>query len=214
MPDLALAPKTRSSTYSATLARRDHNPRVGGSIPSSGMAGYKAKCAAPETAFCVRGHEASVLIGVQLEAAGRSDDRAVVADRRRPSWTAALHEKQRREILAQMLSSARVAPTLAVNDLERARRFYEEKLGFEVEVQVAETVRYRCGHGTGLAIFERPMTPVDRTVAAFEVQDIEAEVDDLRANGVEVEGVITLDSGVRRAFFKDPDGNIIGMRQI
>jgi catechol 2,3-dioxygenase-like lactoylglutathione lyase family enzyme len=115
---------------------------------------------------------------------------------------------------AQMLSSARVAPTLAVNDLEPARRFYEEQLGLEVEVQVAETVRYRCGHGTGLAIFERPMTPVDRTVAAFEVQDIEAEVDDLRANGVEVEGVITLDSGVRRAFFKDPDGNIIGMRQI
>jgi catechol 2,3-dioxygenase-like lactoylglutathione lyase family enzyme len=105
-----------------------------------------------------------------------------------------------------MLSSAPVAATLAVNDLERARRFYEEDLGFEVEVQVAETVRYRCGSGTGL--------PIDRTVAAFEVADIEAEVADLRNRGVEVEGVITLASGVRRAFFKDPDGNIIGMRQI
>jgi catechol 2,3-dioxygenase-like lactoylglutathione lyase family enzyme len=113
-----------------------------------------------------------------------------------------------------MLSSARAAPTLAVNDLERARRFYEDKLGFEAEAQVAETVRYRCGGGTGLAIFERPMTPVDRTVAAFEVPDIEAEVADLRSRGVEVEGVITLDSGARRAFFKDPDGNIIGMRQV
>jgi catechol 2,3-dioxygenase-like lactoylglutathione lyase family enzyme len=113
-----------------------------------------------------------------------------------------------------VLSSARVAPTLAVNDLERARRFYEDKLGFEVEAQVAGTVRYRCGGGTGLAIFERPMTPIDRTVAAFEVADIEAEVADLRSRGVEVEGVITLDSGVRRAFFKDPDGNIIGMRQV
>lgn len=113
-----------------------------------------------------------------------------------------------------MLSNAPVAPTLAVNDLERARRFYEEKLGFEVEAQVAETVRYRCGNGTGLAIFERPMTPIDRTVAAFEVADIETEVTDLRSRGVEVEGVITLPSGVRRAFFKDPDGNLIGMRQI
>ena len=75
-----------------------------------------------------------------------------------------------------MLSNAPVSPTLAVNDLERARRFYEEKLGFEVEAQVAETVRYRCGNGTGLAIFERPMTPIDRTVAAFEVEDIETEV--------------------------------------
>lgn len=113
-----------------------------------------------------------------------------------------------------MLSSAPVAPTLAVNDLERARRFYEEALGFEVEAEVAETVRYRCGSGTGLAIFERPMTPTDRTVAAFEVSDIEAEVAELRSRGVEVEGVITLDSGVHRAFFKDPDGNIIGMRQL
>ena len=113
-----------------------------------------------------------------------------------------------------MLSNAPVAPTLAVNDLKRARRFYEEKLGFEVEAQVAETVRSRCGNGTGLAIFERPMTPMDRTVAAFEVADIETEVGDLRSRGVEVEGVITLGGGVRRAFFKDPDGNIIGMRQI
>ena len=113
-----------------------------------------------------------------------------------------------------MLSNEPVAPTLAVNDLDRARSFYEEKLGFEVEAQVAETVRYRCGCGTRLAIFERPMTPVDRTVAAFEVADIEAEVAELRSKGVEVEGVVTLNSGVRRAFFKDPDGNIIGMRQI
>ena len=113
-----------------------------------------------------------------------------------------------------MLSSSPVAATLAVNDLERARRFYEDKLGLEVEVQVAGTVRYRCGRGTGISIFERPMAPIDRTVAAFEVEDIEAEVADLRSKGVEVEGVITLDSGVRRAFFSDPDGNIIGMRQI
>jgi catechol 2,3-dioxygenase-like lactoylglutathione lyase family enzyme len=96
-----------------------------------------------------------------------------------------------------MLSSAPVAPTLAVNDLERARRFYEDKLGFEVEVQAAETIRYRCGNGTGLAIFERPMTPIDRTVAAFEVVDIEAEVVELRSRGVEVEGVIMLATASR-----------------
>ena len=58
------------------------------------------------------------------------------------------------------------------------------------------------------------MIPVDRTVAAFEVADIEAEVAYLRSRGVDVEGVITLASGVRRAFFNDPDGNIIGMRQL
>jgi catechol 2,3-dioxygenase-like lactoylglutathione lyase family enzyme len=113
-----------------------------------------------------------------------------------------------------MLSDARVAPTLAVSDIERARRFYEDKLGLEVEAVVAETIRYSCGDGTGLALFERPMEPIDRTVAAFEVEDIESEVAELRSRGVEIEGIVALPSGVQRAFFKDPDGNIIGMRQL
>jgi catechol 2,3-dioxygenase-like lactoylglutathione lyase family enzyme len=113
-----------------------------------------------------------------------------------------------------MLSDARVAPTLAVSDMARARRFYEHVLGLTPEAEVAGTVRYGCGGGTGLALFERAMKPIDRTVAAFEVEDIEAEVDELRGRAVEVEGVITLPSGIKRAFFKDPDGNIIGMRQL
>ena len=113
-----------------------------------------------------------------------------------------------------MLSNLRVVPTLAVSDLDRARRFYEERLGLTVEADVVGTVRYSCGGDTALAIFERPMEPVDRTVAAFEVEDIEAEVNELRGRGVEVEDIITLPSGIKRAFFKDPDGNVIGMRQL
>jgi catechol 2,3-dioxygenase-like lactoylglutathione lyase family enzyme len=113
-----------------------------------------------------------------------------------------------------MLANARVVPTLAVSDIEQARHFYEGRLGFEAEAVVEGTVRYGCGGGTGLAIFERLMEATDRTVAAFEVDDIEQEVRDLRERDVEVEGIITLPSGVRRAFFKDPDGNVIGMRQL
>jgi catechol 2,3-dioxygenase-like lactoylglutathione lyase family enzyme len=113
-----------------------------------------------------------------------------------------------------MLADAPVVPTLAVSDIERARQFYEGKLGFEAEAVVAGTVRYGCGGGTGLAIFERPMEAVDRTMAAFEVDDIEQEVRELRERDVEVEGIITLPSGVQRAFFKDPDGNVIGIRQL
>ena len=107
-----------------------------------------------------------------------------------------------------------VVATLAVSDMDRARRFYEEMLGLEVEADLVGTVRYSCGGGTALAIFERPMEPVDRTVAAFEVDDIEAEVRDLRERGVEVEGIIPVPGGVKRAFFKDPDGNVIGMREL
>jgi catechol 2,3-dioxygenase-like lactoylglutathione lyase family enzyme len=113
-----------------------------------------------------------------------------------------------------MLSNARIAPTLAVTDMDRARRFYEDKLGLDVEAEVAETIRYRCGAGTGLALFERPMEPVDHTVAAFEVDDIESEVAELRGRGVDVEGIVALPTGIQRAFFKDPDGNVIGMRQL
>jgi catechol 2,3-dioxygenase-like lactoylglutathione lyase family enzyme len=113
-----------------------------------------------------------------------------------------------------MLSNARVVPTLAVTNMERARHFYEDGLGLAVEADVVGTVRYSCGGGTALAIFERPMEPIDRTVAAFEVEDIEGEVNELRGRGVDVEGVINLPGGVKRAFFSDPDGNVIGMRQL
>ena len=113
-----------------------------------------------------------------------------------------------------MLSDARVVPILAVSDMERARRFYEEVLGLAVEADVVGTVRYSCGGGTALAIFERPTEPLDRTVAAFEVEDIEGEASELRERGVEVGDIITMPTGVKRAFFNDPDGNVIGMRQL
>lgn len=113
-----------------------------------------------------------------------------------------------------MLADARVVPTLAVSDLDRARRFYEDGLGLVVEAEVGETVRFRCGGGTALAIFKRPMEPIDRTVAAFEVDDIEREVEELADRGVVVEEIITLPNGLKRAFFSDPDGNVIGMRQL
>ena len=114
-----------------------------------------------------------------------------------------------------MLEDAKVVPTLPVSSLERARHFYEDKVGLtRIEDEVEGTVRYRCGGGTGLALFERPTEPLDRTVAAWEVEDIEKEVEDLRSRGVSVDGVITLPSGVKRAFFSDPDGNVLGIRQL
>ena len=114
-----------------------------------------------------------------------------------------------------MLEDAKVVPTLPVSSLERARRFYEDKVGLtRIEDEVEGTIRYGCGGGTGLALFERPTQPLDRTVAAWEVQDIEKEVELLRSRGVRVDDVITLPSGVKRAFFSDPDGNVLGIRQL
>jgi catechol 2,3-dioxygenase-like lactoylglutathione lyase family enzyme len=114
-----------------------------------------------------------------------------------------------------VLEDARVVPTLPVSSMERARRFYEDKVGLtRIEADAEGTIRYGCGGGTGLALFERPTEPLDRTVAAWEVDDIEKEVAELRHRGVSVDGVITLPSGVKRAFFSDPDGNVLGIRQL
>ena len=52
-----------------------------------------------------------------------------------------------------MLSNMPVVATLAVSDMDRARRFYEETLRLEVEADLVGTVRYSCGRGTALAIF-------------------------------------------------------------
>ena len=114
-----------------------------------------------------------------------------------------------------MLEDARVVPTLPVSNMERARRFYEDKVGLSrIEEEVEGTIRYGCGGGTALALFERPTEPLDRTVAAWEVVDIDMEVEELRSRGVSVDGVTTLPSGVKRAFFGDPDGNLLGIRQL
>jgi len=114
-----------------------------------------------------------------------------------------------------MLQDAKVVPTLPVSSLERARRFYEDKVGLtRIEDEVEGTIRYGCGGGTSLALFERPTEPLDRTVAAWEVEDIEKEVELLRSRGVSVEDLITLPSGVKRVFFSDPDGNVLGIRQL
>lgn len=114
-----------------------------------------------------------------------------------------------------MLEDPRVVPTLPVSSMPRARRFYEDKVRLtRIEAEAEGTIRYGCGGGTGLALFERPTEPLDRTAAAWEVEDIEKEVEELRSRGVIIDGVITLPSGVKRAFFRDPDGNVLGIRQL
>jgi hypothetical protein len=56
--------------------------------------------------------------------------------------------------------------------------------------------------------------PRSRSIAPSEVQDIQKEVEELRSRGIGVDGVITLPSGVKRAFFSDPDGNVLRIRQL
>lgn len=110
--------------------------------------------------------------------------------------------------------------TVAVTDLDRSRKFFEEQLGLPVLEAMPFAVRFGAGGGTQLSV-RRGQPNVDQTVAHFEVEDIEAEVRQLIARGVafqEYETPKTIDfiaqiGQARGAWFKDPDGNVFGLRQ-
>lgn len=128
-----------------------------------------------------------------------------------------------------MLASALVCATLPTTDLERAKRFYEEKLGLtEEDFGVEGGVFYRGGGGTMFRVYERPPehTAAQHTVAVFLVEDLEDEMSELRRRGVSFEeydlpqlktenGVYSdVQSGFKGSWVKDPDGNVLGLTQI
>jgi len=126
-----------------------------------------------------------------------------------------------------MLKNASVAPTLPAVDLKRARKFYEEKLGLKVvKEDPSPGITFQAGNNTMIYVYQRGATKADHTVASFSVNDVEAEVRELQAKGVKFEeynlpgmgiktskGVATVD-GFKVAWFKDTEGNILGISNI
>jgi predicted enzyme related to lactoylglutathione lyase len=124
-----------------------------------------------------------------------------------------------------MLSNAPISPTLPAVDIERAKKFYTEKVGLkEAEAQEPGGVTFECGQGTHLYIYQRPAIKVEHTLASFMVADLEAEMSDLRSRGVVFEeydfpGLKTVNGvanmqGFKAAWFKDSEGNIVGIGQM
>ncbi len=122
-----------------------------------------------------------------------------------------------------MLGATMVVPTLPVTDLERSRAFYAGALGLEVLWENPVSIRLRCGEQSEVSIFRRPATVTEHTLAHFEVTDIEATVAELEARGVPfldyTEGPLVTTGHIaqlgpaRGAWFRDPDGNTLGLRQ-
>ena len=122
-----------------------------------------------------------------------------------------------------MLTATMVVPTLPVTDLERAKRFYGETLGLTLLWDNPASARFRCGEVSELSVFKRPSTSTEHTLAHFEVTDIEAAVRDLESKGVsfldydegplKTTGHIAQVGPARGAWFQDPDGNTLGVRQ-
>jgi catechol 2,3-dioxygenase-like lactoylglutathione lyase family enzyme len=125
-----------------------------------------------------------------------------------------------------MLANARVCADVPTADLKRARRFYEETLGLKVaRSEERRGVYYKAGGGTMLNLYERPQSAAEHTVATFLVENLDKVMSDLRKRGVSFEdydepdlktenGVYSDDTGFKVAWFKDPDGNTLGLEQL
>jgi catechol 2,3-dioxygenase-like lactoylglutathione lyase family enzyme len=122
-----------------------------------------------------------------------------------------------------MITATMVVATVPVTDLERAKTFYGETLGLTLLWETPVAVRFRCGEVSEVSVFKRPPTTTEHTLAHFEVADIEAVVAALEGAGVEfldyTEGPLTTTGHIaqlgpaRGAWFRDPDGNTLGIRQ-
>ena len=124
-----------------------------------------------------------------------------------------------------MLHSRRPHPTIPASDLARARAWYSEKLGFTTDQDEAAAVLYHDGHDQLFLLFSSPDAGTARhQLAAWDVDDLEAEVTELRARGVEFEeydqpGLRTVDGIAvtpvgKAAWFKDSEGNVLTMTQL
>jgi catechol 2,3-dioxygenase-like lactoylglutathione lyase family enzyme len=121
-----------------------------------------------------------------------------------------------------MLESAKAIATIAVSDLERAKGFYGGTLGLKLLDERFDGVRYGGGEGTWLLVYPSQFAGTAKnTCMSFEVADLTTAMKELRDAGVVFEeydfpGLKTVDGvaeigGVKGAWFKDPDGNILAL---
>lgn len=124
------------------------------------------------------------------------------------------------------LTGAAASAVLPVEDYARAKAFYQDKVGFEVQdAPEQEGMGFiLTGGGTRVLLYQRERTKAEHTVLGFEVDDIESVVSDLRAHGVRFEDYdmpnLHTDDGIAwmgetaSAWFTDPEGNIISINQM
>jgi predicted enzyme related to lactoylglutathione lyase len=122
-----------------------------------------------------------------------------------------------------MLSTAPIRAYIPVSDVARARKFYEQMVGLTPKEDYAGGVIYECG-GTEVFMYPTPNAGTSKASQAFwQVDDVEAEVAELKARGVVFEeynmpGLVTKNSiavggGAKTAWFKDTEGNILAISQ-
>ena len=124
-----------------------------------------------------------------------------------------------------MLTSAHVTTILPVMDMNRARDFYENKLGLKPAGMKSDgKFVYSCADGAEIALFPKEGgTHADHTAISFQVPDVESEVGQLERAGVVFEdydlpGLKTVNhicvlGSEKAAWFKDSEGNYLCIHQ-
>ena len=121
-----------------------------------------------------------------------------------------------------MLGDKDAAANLAVKDLAAAQKFYTETLGLsEASREGDELITFRSGRTT-INVYRSAYAGTNKaTAVTWEVDDIDAAVRELRGKGVAFEhydmpglaldGDVHVGHGMKVAWFKDPDGNILNL---
>jgi catechol-2,3-dioxygenase len=123
------------------------------------------------------------------------------------------------------LSDFPISARAAAVDLDRAQRWYEEKLGLTPEREDPGGVWYRFGGETWLYLYATPSAGTARnTIAGWEVRDIESVMAGLRQRGVVFEhydlGEVRMIDGLadfgvaKAAWFKDSEGNTYELTEV
>jgi catechol 2,3-dioxygenase-like lactoylglutathione lyase family enzyme len=125
------------------------------------------------------------------------------------------------------LSRYKVAAAVAVSDMDRAREFYEGKLGLTVSIDSGDNLQYRCAEGTVMHVYLSPehAGKSTATLVGWGVDDVEGVVKELTSKGVTFErydegsiitdekGIATFEGGAKVAYFRDSDGNTLSIAQ-
>jgi catechol 2,3-dioxygenase-like lactoylglutathione lyase family enzyme len=124
-----------------------------------------------------------------------------------------------------MLGNHIMRASLPASDLDRARKFYEETLGLEVLEADEGGITFKSGSGSEFFVFtSMGKSDASFTQGGWEVDDIESEVGELKSRGVKFEeydfpGMKTVNGiaetgPARGAWFKDSEGNLLGLVQL
>ncbi|MGH2678278.1 MAG: VOC family protein [Actinomycetota bacterium] len=112
--------------------------------------------------------------------------------------------------------------TIPAKDIDRTRKFYQDVIGAEVLGEDPAGIFYRTGD-TMFSLYQTEFAgTAQHTLRSFVVDDVDKALADLQSKGVTFEeydipglkmenGIADFGNGIKGAWFKDPEGNILAI---